>query len=74
MTDTVSPQVTDAVTQSNTSVLGGSPALAMGQVYQSMAHSISLAMQNAVTTQYAMQQINVAVVSTNCKKIVELAN
>ena len=74
MTDTVSPQVTDAVTQSNTSVLGGSPALAMGQVHQSMAHSISLAMQNAVTTQYAMQQINVAVVSTNCKKIVELAN
>lgn len=74
MTDTVSPQVTDAVTQSNTSVLGGSPALAMGQVYQSMAHSISLAMQNAVTTQYAMQQVNVAVVSTNCKKIVELAN
>lgn len=74
MTDKVSSQITDAVTQSNTSVLGGSPAQAMGLVNQTMAHSISLAMQNSVTTQYVMQQINVAVVATNCKKIVELAN
>ena len=74
MTDKVSSQITDAVTQRNTSVQGGSPAQAMGLDNQTMAHSISLAMQNSVTTQYVMQQINVAVVATNCKKIVELAN
>ncbi|NEQ40437.1 MAG: RebB like protein [Okeania sp. SIO3I5] len=73
MTDTVNSQITDSITQSNTNVLGGSPAQSMGLVYQTMAHSISLAMQNAVATQSAMQQINVAVVSTTCKKIVELA-
>ena len=74
MTDTVNSQITDAVTQSNTNVLGSSPGQAMGLVYQAMAHSISLAMQNAVAKQNSMQQINIAVVSTNCKKIVELAN
>ena len=35
----VNGQITDAVTQSNVKVLGDGPALAMGAIYQSLAHS-----------------------------------
>ena len=67
--DTVNPQVTDAVTQTNVSVLGESPAQSMGMVYQSMAQSISLLMQNGVSNQGGMQQINAAVIATACREI-----
>lgn len=72
MTDKVNSQITDAVTQSSTNVLGASPAQAMGMVYQTTAHSISLLMQNAVTTQNSMQQVNAAVISTACRQIMSL--
>lgn len=52
----VNNQITDAVTQANVKVLGDAPAMAMSMVYQSMAQSLSLAMQNAVLAQ---QQMNV---------------
>jgi hypothetical protein len=32
-------QITDAVTQCNTKVLGDAPPMAMGSIYQTMAHS-----------------------------------
>ena len=70
----VNSQVTDAVTQTNVSVLAVAPAEAMGLVYQTMAQSISLAMQNGVTNQSAMQQINTAVVSTSVQRILAMAN
>jgi hypothetical protein len=44
-------QITDAVTQSSLSVLGNAPAIAMGAVYQSMAHSMGLLFQNSVQAQ-----------------------
>lgn len=69
MTDTVNSQVTDAVTQTGVSVLGGASAQSMGLVYQSMAHAISLLMQNSVSAQGGMQQINAAVVASACKQI-----
>lgn len=47
----VNDQITDSVTQSNVTVLGDAPAMAMGNVYQSMAHSIGLAFENAVSAQ-----------------------
>lgn len=72
MADAVNAQITDAVTQSNTNVLGGSPAQSMGLVYQTMAHSISLTMQNAVSAQSGMQQINAAVIASACQKIMSL--
>ena len=53
----VNPQVTDSVTQANTKVLGDAPAMAMGSVYQSLAHSTGLLYENAVNAQ---QQANVA--------------
>ena len=55
----VNSQVTDAVTQTNVKVLGEAPAQSMALVYQSMAHSISLAMQNAQQAQGGLQQIEI---------------
>ena len=63
MAETVNSQVTDALTVTNVSVLGDSPAQSMGLVYQTMGHSIGLTMQNAVVAQNGMQQIKAAVVS-----------
>ncbi|MCY4045414.1 MAG: RebB family R body protein [Cellvibrionales bacterium] len=48
---TVSPQITDAVTQSNVKVVGESPAMAMGSLYQTMAHSTGLMFENSVNAQ-----------------------
>lgn len=47
----VNSQITDAVTQSSVTVLGDVPAMAMGTVYQSLAHSIGLMFENAVAAQ-----------------------
>jgi hypothetical protein len=44
-------QITDAVTQSNVKVLGDAPAMAMGAVYQSLAHSTGILYENAVAQQ-----------------------
>ena len=49
----VNSQITDAVTQTNVKVLGEAPAQSMALVYQTMAHSMSLAMQNSMQTQGA---------------------
>lgn len=47
----VAEQITDAVTQSNVKVVAEAPAIAMGSVYQTMAHSIGLMFENAVNSQ-----------------------
>lgn len=52
----VSPAVTDAVTETNLSVLGQSPAMALGTLYQTIGNSVAMAAANAV---YAQQQANV---------------
>lgn len=54
----VNPQITDAVTQTNVKVLGEAPAEAVAVATQALAHSVSLAMENATETQGGMQQIN----------------
>ncbi|NER35843.1 MAG: RebB like protein [Oscillatoria sp. SIO1A7] len=69
---TVNPQVTDGVTQTNVSVLAVAPAQSMGLVYQTMAQSISLSMQNGVAAQGGMQQINAAIVGTAVQNIMAL--
>ena len=48
---TVSTKITDAVTQSNVKVVAESPAIALGNVYQSAAHSTGLMFANAVNAQ-----------------------
>lgn len=67
----VNSQITDAVTQTNVKVVGEAPSQAMGMVYQSMAHSISLAMQNAMQAQGGLQQIGNAVTSSACRLILD---
>ncbi|EDM74517.1 probable RebB like protein [Plesiocystis pacifica SIR-1] len=50
-------QVTDSITQVNTSTLGVAPAQAMATLYQTASASAGLAMQNAVhaqSNQYAL--------------------
>lgn len=47
----VSSQVTDAVTQTNVKVIGKSPAMAMGSLYQTAAHSTGLMFYHAVQAQ-----------------------
>ncbi len=44
-------QITDAVTQQNLTVLGSASTMAMGTIYQSLAHSISILYQNATQAQ-----------------------
>ncbi|HEY2068063.1 MAG TPA: RebB family R body protein [Rhizomicrobium sp.] len=60
----VNGQVTDAVTQTNVKVVAEAPAQSMALIYQTMAHSISLAMENAQQAQGGLQQIGNAVTSS----------
>jgi hypothetical protein len=53
----VNGQITDAVTQTNITVLGNSPAIVALGMFQSFAQSMALAMQNAVAAQ---QQANIS--------------
>lgn len=72
MADTVNGQITDAVTQTNVKVVGEAPAQSLGLLYQMSAHSAGLAMQNAVQSQQALNQISSAVVSTAVREIMSI--
>jgi len=56
----VSPQITDAVTQANVKVLAEAPAMAMGSIYQAMAHSTGMMFQNSVNTQQQQNMLQQA--------------
>ncbi len=47
----VNQQITDAVTQTNVKVVADAPAMALGNIYQTAAHSTALMFQNAVNAQ-----------------------
>ncbi len=59
----VNNQITDAVTQVNVKVLGEAPAMALGSIYQSLAHSTGILFQNAVSAQ--QQQNTLAQAAAN---------
>jgi hypothetical protein len=59
----VNDQVTDAVTQSNVKVIGEAPAIALGNLYQAMAHSTGILFENAVSAQ--QQQNTLAQAAAN---------
>jgi len=67
----VNSQITDAVTQTNVEVVATSPAQAMGSLYQSMSHSLSLAVENAVSNQQNTNNISSAVISQCVAKILD---
>jgi 4-hydroxyphenylpyruvate dioxygenase-like putative hemolysin len=50
----VNDQITDSVTQSNLQVLGSSPAIAMGNLYQATAQALANAAHNATQAQQQM--------------------
>ena len=53
----VNGMITDAVTQANVKVLGDAPVMAMGAIYQSLAHSTGILYDNAASSQ---QQLAIA--------------
>ena len=69
----VNSQITDAVTQTNLSVVGEAPAQAAGLVYQTVAHSISLAMSNATHAQGCLAQIGNAATAATIAVLTEAA-
>jgi hypothetical protein len=63
----VNGQITDAITQANVKVLGDAPALAMGSVFQAMAHSIGIVFENAGNQQQQSFTLSQAV-ATRCTR------
>jgi hypothetical protein len=53
----VNGQITDSISQANVEVLGSSPAMSLGTVYQSLGHSTGILFENAVGAQ---QQLSIA--------------
>lgn len=70
--DYVNRKQTDASTQVAVRVLGDAPAHSLAVLYQAMAATVATSMQNATAAQQAMQQVNTAVVSTACARILSL--
>lgn len=59
-------QVSDAVTQTNVSVVGESPSMAEAELHQILSHSTSITVQNAVNMQKQLTETHQA---TTTKKI-----
>ena len=47
MADTVNPQITDAVTQTNVQILGSAPGQAMANLFQATGSALGIAAHNA---------------------------
>ncbi len=65
----VNPQVTGAIADTNVKVLGEAPALAMVVLYNTLIHSVALAMTAAEQGQEQMEKIGEAIASEAAKKI-----
>lgn len=65
----VNGQITDAVTQTNVKVLGDAPAMAMGAIYQSLAHSTGILYQNATSAQ---QQLSISAQAATNQGVIQL--
>jgi hypothetical protein len=59
----VNSQITDTVIPSNTKIVGEAPAMAIGAIYQTMAHSTGILFENAVAAQ--QQQNTLAQAAAN---------
>lgn len=70
----VNAQITDAVTQTNVKVLGEAPAEAVALATQALAHSVSLAMENATQTQGGLQQANVSATAAIIAMIIQVGD
>ncbi len=70
---TVSSQITDAVTQANTSAVGLAPSYSLALTCTAMANSVSQLMQNAVTAQHNGQTLGAAATTITCATIIAFA-
>lgn len=61
----VNSQITDAITQTNVKVLGDSPAMAMGNLFQATAQALANAAHNATSAQQQSAVLAQAV-TTRC--------
>ena len=68
----VNNQITDAVTQSNVKVVAEAPAMAMGSIYQTMAHSTGILFQNAVSAQQQQNTLSQAAANQGVMQIYTL--
>ena len=73
MSDSVNPQVVDAITATTAATVGEATSMAMGMFFQVEAQSFGLSMQNATNAQNRMNQIGEAVVATACARIMKMA-
>ena len=65
----VSSKVTDAVTSANVAVLGVSPAVAVGLLYQATAQAMANAATNATTAQGQINKLAETVTNDGIKLI-----
>ncbi len=65
----VNGQITDAVTQSNLTVVGQAPAMALSNLLQVSAQAFGLMMQNAAAAQ---QQLNISAQAATTQGVVVL--
>ena len=65
----VNGQITDAVTQSNVKVLGDAPAMAMGTIFQSVAHSTGILYENATSSQ---QMLSIAAQASTNQGVIQI--
>lgn len=70
---TVNPQILDAVDQTAKRVFEQASAVALGSLFQTESQAMSNVMHNNTAIQQAMQQLNVAVISTSVAAIVAAA-
>jgi hypothetical protein len=68
----VNDQVTDAVTQSNVKVIGEAPAMALGSLYQAMAHSTGVLFDKAVASQQQQNTLSQAAANMGVMQIYAL--
>lgn len=69
----VNSQITDAITQSNLTVLAQSPAFALAAMYQTQAHAIGLMFHNAVAAQQQQNILGLAVVQRSVMLIGDIS-
>ncbi|WP_243041867.1 RebB family R body protein [Dyella sedimenti] len=69
---TVNSQITDAVTQANVKVVAEAPAMAMGSIYQTMAHSTGILFENAVSAQQQQNTLSQAAANQGVMQIYSL--
>jgi Killing trait len=65
----VNGQITDAVTQTNVKVVAEAPAMAMGAIYQSLAHSTGILYENATSSQ---QQLQIAAQAATNQGVIQI--